>query len=55
MAIGAEHITHDAAHLEMLSQENKDMEAAGHLLARVETRLAQLEMALTEPGVENGT
>jgi signal transduction histidine kinase/DNA-binding NarL/FixJ family response regulator len=52
--IGAEHITHYAALLEMASQEEKDMEKAGHLLARVETGLARLEMVLTEPGVENG-
>jgi signal transduction histidine kinase/DNA-binding NarL/FixJ family response regulator len=53
--IGAEHITHYAAHLEMASREDKDMEKAAHLLAQVETGLAQLEMVLTEPGVENGT
>jgi len=53
--IGAEHITHYAAHLEMTSQENKDMEKAEHLLTQVETGLARLEKVLAEPGVENGT
>jgi len=51
--IGAEHITHDAAHLEMASREDPDREAAGQLLARLEAGLARLEMELTEPGVEN--
>lgn len=53
--IGAEHITHYAAHLEKASQEDRDMEKAGHLLAHVEKGLSRLKMVLAERGAEYGT
>jgi signal transduction histidine kinase/CheY-like chemotaxis protein/HPt (histidine-containing phosphotransfer) domain-containing protein len=53
--IGAEHISHYAAHLEKVSRENKDIEEASHLLAHVEKGLSRLKMVLAERGVEYGT
>jgi HPt (histidine-containing phosphotransfer) domain-containing protein len=53
--IGAEHITHYAAHLEKVSREDKDMEVASTLLDQVETGLSRLKEVLAERGVEYGT
>lgn len=53
--IGAEHITHYAAHLEKVSREDEDKEEAGHLVVQVEKGLSRLKMALAECGVEYGT
>jgi len=53
--IGAEYITHYAAHLEKASREDEDMEEAGHLLVQVENGLSRLKMVLVERGVEYGT
>ncbi|MFC2141000.1 ATP-binding protein [Acidobacteriota bacterium] len=52
--IGAEHITHYAAHLEKASREDIDPEEAGDLLAHVEKGLSRLKMLLAERGVEYG-
>jgi signal transduction histidine kinase/CheY-like chemotaxis protein/HPt (histidine-containing phosphotransfer) domain-containing protein len=52
--IGAEHITHYAAHLENASREDEDIDEAGHLLAHLEKGLSRLKMLLAERGVEYG-
>jgi signal transduction histidine kinase/CheY-like chemotaxis protein/HPt (histidine-containing phosphotransfer) domain-containing protein len=52
--IGAEHVTHFAAQLEKASQEDKNMEEAGRLLAHVGKGLSRLKMVLGERGVEYG-
>jgi HPt (histidine-containing phosphotransfer) domain-containing protein len=53
--IGAEHITHYAAHLEKACHEDEDIQEASHLLAHVEKELSRLKMVLGERGVEHGT
>lgn len=49
--IGAEQITHYAAHLEKVSRELEDKEEAGHLLAHVDKELSRLQTLLAERGV----
>ena len=51
--IGAELLALHAAHLEKTSREDKDMEKAGHLLARTDKELSRLNVVLAQNGAGN--